>query len=134
MKYLLDTNICIELIRRQPTSVMKRLTSLRVGDAGISSVTVAELYHGVYKSQNPEQNLEALEQFLLPLAIAEFGSEAAIAYGQIRADLERKGTPIGSMDLLIAAHAVSLNVVLVTNNLREFTRVPKLQIEDWTRK
>ncbi|TAH48394.1 MAG: type II toxin-antitoxin system VapC family toxin [Chloroflexota bacterium] len=133
MKYMLDTNICIELIRRQPTNLVKQLTSLRVGDIGISAITVAELQHGVSKSRNPEQNLAALEQFLLPLAIADFGYDAAVAYGQLRAHLERKGALIGSMDLLIAAHALSLEVTLVTNNIKEFTRVPQLNVEDWTK-
>lgn len=133
MKYMLDTNTCIELIRRRSPNLVKRLTSLKVGDVGVSAITVAELQHGVSKSQSPEQNLAALEQFLLPLAIADFGFDAVTAYGPIRAWLERKGTPIGSMDLLIAAQAVSLDVTLVTNNVKEFTRIPQLDVEDWSK-
>lgn len=133
MKYMLDTNICIELIRRRSPNLVKRLTSLKVGDVGVSAITVAELHHGVSKSQSPEQNLAALEQFLLPLAIADFGFDAATAYGPICAWLERKGTPIVSMDLLIAAQAVSLDVTLVTNNVKEFTRIPQLDVEDWSK-
>lgn len=133
MKYLLDTNICIKLIRKQPTIVIRHLTALHVGDAGISTITAAELQYGVAKSSHPEQNLAALEQFLLPLAIADFDYDAAAMYGQLRAYLERKGTPIGSMDMLIAAHALSLDTTLVTNNVKEFARVPKLKVEDWTK-
>jgi tRNA(fMet)-specific endonuclease VapC len=131
MKYMLDTNICIELIRKQPPKLIQRLTSTSVRDVGVSAITVAELQHGASKSQKPEANLAALEQFLLPLSIADFGYEASTVYGQIRTDLERKGALIGPMDLLIAAHAVSLGVILVTNNVKEFSRVPNLQIEDW---
>lgn len=134
MKYMLDTNICIELIRKQPAHLVKRVTSMNVGDVGVSAITVAELQHGASKSQNPEANLVALEQFLLPLSIADFGYDASAVYGQIRADLERRGMLIGPMDLLIAAHALSLDVILVTNNVKEFSRVPDLKVEDWTKK
>lgn len=133
MKYMLDTNICIELIRKKSPTILRKLASLRVGDVGVSAITVAELQHGASKSQSPGQNLAALEQFLLPLAIADFGFDAANAYGPIRTFLERNGTPIGSMDLLIAAQAVSLDVTLVTNNVKEFTRIPQLDVEDWSR-
>ena len=131
MKYLLDTNICIALIRQKPAALIQRLTSLHPGDAGISSITLAELFHGVEKSVRPEQNMSALEQFLLPLDLADFDQEAALAYGKIRTDLERTGQIIGSMDILIAAHAVSLDAIMVTNNVREFQRVKGLFVEDW---
>jgi len=131
MKYLLDTNICIALIRQKPAALIQRLTSLQPGDAGISSITLAELFHGVEKSARPEQNMSALEQFLLPLDLADFDQDAALAYGKIRADLERSGQIIGSMDILIAAHAVSLDAIMVTNNVREFQRVKGLFVEDW---
>lgn len=131
MKYLLDTNICVAVIRQRPAEAIDKLTSHRPGDVGISTITVAELVHGAQKSSHPEQNMAALDQFLLPLEVADFDESAAVAYGQIRAYLEKKGTPIGSMDLLIAAHASSLDVVLVTNNIQEFGRVPNLKIEDW---
>ena len=131
MNYLLDTNVCIAVIRQRPVKAINKLTSQRPGDVGISTITVAELVHGVQKSNYPEQNMAALDQFLLPLEVADFDESAAVAYGQIRADLEKKGMPIGSMDLLIAAHALSLDVVLVTNNTREFGRVSNLKIEDW---
>lgn len=131
MKYLLDTNICIALIRQKPTVLIQRLTSLQPGDVGISSITLAELFHGVEKSARPEQNMSALEQFLLPLDLADFGQEAALAYGKIRAELERNGQLIGSMDMLIAAHAVSLDAIMVTNNVQEFQRIKGLTVEDW---
>ncbi len=131
MKYLLDTNICIALIRQKPAMLIQRLTFLQPGDAGISSITLAELFHGVEKSARPEQNMSALEQFLLPLDLADFDLNAALAYGKIRADLERTGQLIGSMDMLIAAHAVSVDAILVTNNVQEFRRVKGLLVEDW---
>lgn len=131
MKYLLDTNICIALIRQKPGALLQRLTSLQPGDAGISSITLAELFHGVEKSARPEQNMTALEQFLLPLDLADFDQGAALAYGKIRTDLERVGQIIGSMDILIAAHAVSLDAIMVTNNMQEFQRVKGLFVEDW---
>jgi tRNA(fMet)-specific endonuclease VapC len=131
VKYLLDTNICVALIRQQPAALIGRITSHAPGDIGVSSITLAELAHGVEKSTQPAQNLHALEQLLLPLELADFDQSAALAYGKIRAQLERDGQIIGSMDLLIAAHAISLETTLVTNNLREFQRVPRLNVEDW---
>ena len=108
MKYLLDTNICIALIRQRPAGLLQRLTTLEPGEVGLSSITLAELIYGAAKSSQAEQNLAALEQFLLPLELVNFDESAASAYGQIRAGLEREGKVIGSMDLLIAAHALSL--------------------------
>jgi tRNA(fMet)-specific endonuclease VapC len=131
MKYLLDTNICIYLIKQKPASVMARFSEHNVGDVGLSTITVAELYYGVQKSSRVEQNEQALLQFLAPLVIAEFDAEAALAYGQIRAELESRGTPIGSLDTLIAAHGVALGATIVTNNVREFNRVPNLNVENW---
>ena len=131
MKYLLDTNICVALIRQRPKGLIKQLTSYKPGDIGISTITIAELIHGAQKSSQVEQNMAALDQFLLPLEIADFDQSAAFVYGHIRNYLESKGTLIGSMDMLIAAHALSLDVALVTNNTREFKRIPNLKIEDW---
>jgi len=132
MIYLLDTNICVHLIRHRSAALMQKLTSLPVGEAGVSSVTVAELQYGVQKSGRTEQNAEALAMFLTPLPIADFDYAAAEAYGRIRAHLERAGAPIGPLDTLIAAHAVSLDAILVTSNLGEFSRVTELRVEDWT--
>ena len=133
LRRLLDTNVCIHIIRHRPQAVLRRFEDYGIGEAGISSVTVAELRYGAEKSSRPEQNLEALGRFLLPLEVLAFGQEAAAAYGRIRAVLEKAGTPIGPLDTLIAAHAVSVGVTLVTNNTREFRRVPGLEVEDWTR-
>ncbi len=131
MNYMLDTNICVSLIRKKPHELIARLTSHAPGEVGVSIVTVAELSYGAQKSALPIQNLRALEQFLLPLEVADFDQSAADAYGLVRAHLERQGTPIGSMDMMIGSHALSLGVVLVTNNVREFQRIPNLPIEDW---
>jgi len=131
MKYMLDTNICIYLIKQKPPEVLDKFAALSFGDVGVSAITVAELQYGVRKSQYPERNQQALEQFTLPLIIAGFDHNAAAAYGSIRATLERQGTPIGALDTLIAAHALSLGVTLVTNNEREFSRVPNLTVVNW---
>jgi len=131
MKVMLDTNICIYLIKQQPPTVIERFLSHPVGAIGVSSLTVAELAFGVNKSRQVTKNRLALEQFLAPLEVAVFDHDAALSYGRVRARLETIGSPIGSMDLLIAAHALSLGVRLVTNNLREFRRVPGLKLENW---
>jgi tRNA(fMet)-specific endonuclease VapC len=131
VKYLLDTDICIYLMKNRAEKVLKRLKTLEPGDVGISSITLAELHFGVEKSQFPERNRAALEAFVLPLDVAEFGAEAAAHYGVVRAALARKGTPIGGNDLFIAAHALALGVPVVTNNVREFKRVPGLKVEGW---
>jgi len=133
MKYLLDTNICIYIINKRPPVVLQKFVALQPGDAGVSSITIAELEYGAHKSSNPERNLRALAQFLLPLQSVNFDQAAASAYGELRALLERKGTVIGSMDMLIVGHAISLNIPLVSNNTREFNRVPKLQVENWAK-
>ncbi len=132
MRFLLDTNICIYIIKKKPSKVLQKFKTYNVGDIGISSITVAELEYGVQKSQFPQKNQKALDQFLLPLKIAEFNHAATIMYGEIRVRLEKQGTPIGSLDTLIAAHAMSLKVILVTNNEKEFKRVPNLKLENWT--
>jgi len=131
MKLLLDTNICIYIIKQQPAGVLKHFMEFQVGDIGISSITLSELRYGVAKSAYPEKNTKALDEFIIPLEIVSFDEQAAHAYGNIRASLEKAGTPIGSMDMLIAAHAVSLEVPLVTNNTREFTRISGLTILNW---
>lgn len=131
MKYLLDTDTCIYLIRKRPQNVIDRFQTYIIGDIGISSITLAELAYGAEKSQKIQQNKKSLNEFITPLEIAPFDEEAASEYGKIRSDLEKKGSPIGSLDLLIAAHALSLNVTLVTNNIREFARIKHLSIENW---
>lgn len=131
MRYMLDTNICIYLIKRQPIEVIDKFNGMAPGDITISSVTVAELTDGVEKSQQKDRNKSALEAFLAPLEIANFDFQAAQHYGAVRANLEQMGTPIGAYDLMIAAQALSLGLVLVTNNEREFQRVPGLMVENW---
>ncbi len=132
MKLMLDTNICIYIIKQQPAAVLKHFLEYQIGDICISSITLAELRFGVAKSTHRDKNANALDAFIVPLEIATFDDAAALAYGDIRATLESAGTPIGSMDMLIAAHAVSLGVTLVTNNTREFVRVAGLTIVDWS--
>jgi tRNA(fMet)-specific endonuclease VapC len=131
MRYLLDTNICIYLIKQKPQKVLDKFQTLSISDVGISSITVAELEYGVAKSQQQEKNRIALMQFLLPLEIVEFNQTSATIYGSIRSDLESKGLIIGAMDMLIASHSLSLGVTLVTNNVREFSRIPTLLLENW---
>jgi tRNA(fMet)-specific endonuclease VapC len=132
MKLLLDTNICIYIIKRKPVTVLERFRAYQIGDIGISSITLSELRFGVAKSDYRAKNAKALGEFITPLEIVPFGEEAAFAYGEIRAALEKAGTVIGPMDMLIAAHAVALSVPLVTNNTREFERVSDLEVLDWT--
>ena len=132
MKLLLDTNICIYIIKQQPVTVLQRFLEYQIGDIGISSITLAELRFGVAKSTQREKNAKALDEFIIPLEVVPYDEAAAHAYGDIRATLEKAGTPIGSMDMLIAAHAVSLGIPLVTNSTREFLRVPSVTLIDWT--
>ena len=131
MRVMLDTNICIYIINRRPHSVLERFKSFRIGDIAISTITLAELEYGATKSAHPRRNREALEQFVSPLELAPFDQPASAAYGRIRTTLESRGRPIGSMDMLIAAHAISLDATLVTNNKREFERVLGLKVENW---
>ncbi len=133
MRYLLDTSICIQIIRRKSPELLARLVALPVGDVGLSAITAAELHVGVQKSRDPGRNAEALAMFLLPLGVAAFDYAAAETYGRVRAQLENAGTPIGPLDTLIAGHALSLGATLVTDNVSEFSRVPGLRIEDWLR-
>ena len=131
MKVMLDTNTCIAIIKRKPPQTLQRFKAYKVGEIGISWVTLAELEFGVAKSQHLEKNQVALDEFVLPLEIAGFDREAARVYGRVRATLEKKGTPIGSLDVVIGAHALSLGVTLATNNTREFSRIKGLTVVDW---
>ena len=133
MKYLLDTNICIYIIKKRPPRVFHKLTEIDISDVGISSITLSELEYGVEKSQFPERNRIGLLEFLSPVEIYGYDDSAAKEYGIIRAKLEKKGAIIGSLDMLIAAHAISLGLILITNNENEFKKVPKLKIENWVR-
>ena len=127
---MLDTNICIYAIKNQPAQVLTQLRAHEAEGIGISSISVAELYFGVSKSGSA-RNLAALQQFLEPLEIADFDLNAAQVYGTLRYALERLGTPIGPLDMQIAAHALALEATLVTNNVREFERVPDLKLINW---
>lgn len=130
MRYMLDTNICIYAIKNRPACVLDALRAHEAAGIGLSSVSVAELYFGALKSGSA-RNLLALRHFLEPLEIADFDSAAAEVYGRVRLGLERAGTPIGPLDTEIAAHALALEVTLVSNNLKEFSRVPGLQLANW---
>jgi len=132
MKYMLDTNICIYLIRQKSEKVLRHFKTHSMGAIGISSITLAELSFGVEKSQQIQNNRQALEEFILPLEIADFDERAAVTYGAVRAALEKAGTPVGSMDMLIGAHALGLDVTLVTNNIREFKQIKNLKVVDWS--
>ena len=127
---LLDTHICTYIINTKPPAVLARFQQYRLGDIGLCSVVAAELAYGVAKSGSA-RNRQALEMFLAPLTILPYDAAAAWAYSDLRADLERHGTPVGSLDTMIAAHALSLQAMLVTNNTREFAKVPGLQLDNW---
>lgn len=131
MKYMLDTNICIFVIKNKPEPVLQKFMEHNPNDICISSITYAELLHGVEKSAAKEKNRIALTIFLSEIQIVSFDVLAAQSYGIIKANLQKKGLPIGPMDTLIAAHAQSLGLTLVTNNTREFSRVENLSLEDW---
>ena len=131
MKYMLDTNICIYAIKQKPESVLRTLQSYDPADICISTVTYGELVHGVEKSLYPDRNRLALSLLLANIEIVNFDAGAADHYGMIRADLERKGLVIGPLDMMIAGHARSLGCILVSNNLKEFSRVERLRTENW---
>tara|TARA_B100001996_G_C18458824_1_gene515256 strand:- start:229 stop:633 length:405 start_codon:yes stop_codon:yes gene_type:complete len=131
MIYMLDTNICIYLIKQSPKHLLERVQAMNVGDLCISSITLSELRYGVEKSQRRQHNLGALDDFVLPLEIISFDAEAAAHYGYIRHYLASKGRVIGALDILIAAHALAAKAILVTNNVKEFSRVPDLKVENW---
>ncbi|WP_341326443.1 type II toxin-antitoxin system VapC family toxin [Methylotuvimicrobium sp. KM2] len=132
--YLLDTNICIFLLNQRGgfENIIQRMDGMSREDIGISAITVAELDYGIAASKKQSDNAKRLERFLLDFEVIDFNRASATAYGPLRSKLQSQGTPIGPMDFLIAAHALALNAILVTNNTREFERVPGLRLEDWT--
>jgi tRNA(fMet)-specific endonuclease VapC len=130
LKYMLDTNICIYVIKRRPVEVLETFNKY-AGLMCISSITYAELCHGVEKSARPEQNRQAVEDFVSRLVILPYGDKASQHYGEIRAELEKAGTPIGVNDLHISAHARSESIILVSNDVTEFRRVNGLRLENW---
>ena len=132
MKYILDTDICIYIINKKPAKVLRKFERYPVYEFGISSITHAELQYGVEKSENKNTNQAALDEFLLPLTILPFqGKRLVSRYGEIRTALESKGQTIGPLDMLIAAHALSLDLTIISNNIKEFSRVPNLKCENW---
>ena len=134
MKYLLDTNICIYIINEKPDKVLRKFEQYPVHEFGISSITHAELQYGVEKSKNKNTNQDALDEFLLPLTILPLhGKKLVRCYGKIRASLESKGNTIGPLDMLIAAHVLSLDLTIISNNIKEFSRIPNLKCENWIR-
>ena len=130
ISYLLDTNICIYIINARPLAVLARFRQELIGTIGVSSVTAAELAYGVAKSGSA-RNRAALEMFLASMEVLPFDASVIWQYGELRATLERSGQPIGALDTMIAAHALASNAVLVSNNLREFERVPQLRLQNW---
>ena len=131
MTYMLDTNICIYTMKKKPEMVLQRFRAELDNGICISSITLAELEYGMKHSSNPAKNEQALLRFLTPLSILPFGPAAASEYGEIRAYLQSQGTLIGPLDMLIAGHARVEKMILVTNNIREFERVPGLELENW---
>jgi len=131
IRFLLDTNVCIDLLRGDSEEILKHLRRHDLGEIGISAITFGELQHGIHKSSDPPRNMQAVAEFCAAFEIQPFDDLAAETYGQIRAELERLGTPIGPLDTLIAASALSLGCILVTNNEREFGRVNGLVVENW---
>lgn len=128
---MLDTNICIYIIKNKPIAVSKKFKKYKMGELCISSICASELYYGACKSQHQKKNISALQRFLSPLDIMQYDLDASIEYGKIRANLEKQGNIIGGLDLLIAAHAKSLKAILITNNTKEFDRVTGLKVKNW---
>jgi tRNA(fMet)-specific endonuclease VapC len=131
LRYLLDTNVCIDFLTGRYLGVVRRIKAERPERLAVSSISVAELRYGAEKSARPLQNHQELDKFFEELATVDFDLRAAALYGQIRQQLEQQGTPIGPYDLQIAAHALALEVILVTDNEAEFRRVPGLVVENW---
>lgn len=131
MIYMLDINICIYAMKNRPEKVLRRLKEELDNGVCSSSITLAELEYGMKHSSNLAKNEQALLRFLIPFSVLPFGPAAASEYGEIRAYLQGQGTPIGLLDTLIAGHARAEKLILVANNVREFERVPGLEIENW---
>ena len=131
VKIMLDTNICIYIINNKPPNVKEKFLQHDIGSIGLSSIVVSELVYGVTKSQARAKNTAALEEFLFDFEIIPFDVDTAYRSGMLKAELEQAGTPIGPYDVQIAAHALLLNAVLVTNNLKEFKKVKDLKLENW---
>ncbi len=133
IKYLIDTNICIYIMNKRPIGIIHKFKLFDVGEIGVSTITVSELQYGVSRSKNRKLNKQRIKEFLSPLEILPYDEIAAGIYGDIRLQLEKRGEPIGPLDLLIAAHALSRNLVLISNNEKEFKRIKKLKVENWVK-
>lgn len=131
LRYLLDTNICIYIAKQRPSSVAARFAKLASGSVGMSLITFGELRYGAEKSKQRVQAIDALSRLSALIPVMTPGASVGERYGAVRAQLERAGTPIGNNDLWIAAHALDLGVTLISNNIREFERVPKLKLDNW---
>ncbi|MBK8815125.1 MAG: type II toxin-antitoxin system VapC family toxin [Methylococcaceae bacterium] len=131
MRYLLDTNICIYLIKKHPPEVLERFQQIQIKQLHISTITLFELYYGIEKNKSHQRNSAALENFIAPLTIVDFTVESAKKAALIRHQLQIQGTPIGAYDIQIAAIALSENMTLLTNNIREFERVQGLKLDNW---
>ena len=131
MKYMLDSCVCVEMLRNRAPGILKRVMNEIPGTIGISSITVAELYYGAEKSQYSKKNRQVISQFMLPLEVKDFDTLAGITYGKVRIRLEKLGTPIGALDMQIAAHALSIGAAVVTDNLKHFERVAGLTVKKW---
>ena len=131
MKYMLDTNVCIDYMRGTDQGIKNRLLACKEDELCISSITLSELLYGVNRSSNPVKNRNALYKLLVKIEVIDYGTEASEFYGIIRNELVRRGMVIGAMDMLIAAHAMSNKLVLITHNTAEFGRISGLEIEDW---
>lgn len=131
--YLIDTNICIYIMNNHPPEVLQKFKNIGVGKIGISSITISELHYGVYKSNHIKKNIKRLDEFLSPFDILSYDENASRYYGNIRCQLEKQGNLIGPLDMLIAAHALSEKLILVTNNVKEFGRIKLLRL-NWVEK
>lgn len=134
MKFLIDTNICIYIMNNHPPEVLPKFKSIGVGKVGISSITVSELHYGACKSNHIKKNIKRLDEFLSPFEILSYDENASKYYGKIRSQLEKQGNIIGPLDMLIAAHALSNNLILITNNVKEFMQIKFLRVENWVEK
>ena len=131
LRYLLDTNICIYIAKQKPVSVLSKFERLKVGSVGMSIITYGELVYGAKKSHHPKKTMSFLEELASLIPPLPLPTDTAKCYGKIRSNLEKQGKPIGNNDLWIASHALAMELVLVTNNEREFSRISKLKIENW---
>ena len=128
---LLDTNICIYILKNKPVEVLEKFKKFDIGELKLTSITVAELYFGAYNSSHLERNISVIERFLIPFEIVNFDEKAAMEYGKIKAKLRKEGNIIGELDMQIASIAISNNLILVTNNIKEFARIENLDFENW---